>query len=691
MTCEKCGAKLNSNTKFCPECGQKIMISPKTIQLKCKECGGTMSVYSDRIVLSCPFCGSKEMVHESDKVTIERIKNQTYKEIELEKIKLENTKEQRKIEQDQQKEADKQLNNFRKGKFSKIILISFIICLLTMFTAFSNGRILSGLIAIVQVGLFAVSWLMGMGFVKEKIPRQHILFAVLGFVLIILFIKTNSIQIGNKSAVSPTITENAETDEEEGIYTYQVRNYIGKNAGSIGTIVGGYRVDEYGHGKIRIIFMAENGMLVNQKDDAQLKEYVVSGQNLQPDTNITIIHLRDRKGEPYSNLVDYQSYEEIILYVNKIGESTFEKTDITQINPTLDRHKFYVRDYVGRNSASFGTVIGNSRVDEYGNGKLRLSFASEDGTFVDANDLNILKQYIIIDQDIKANTELVLEYETDSKGEEYDNLIRTQNYEEITLKVKKLDNSIIAEMQEDSSSESTVVETVPTESETVEETIVTKQITVTMNEDEFLGMSYTDAEKLLRDMGFSEFEYQVLETKDQSKTDETIGAIEIKSWIFGKGDFSKGDKYEEDAIVVLWYYECEEIIEVSNLTVENCEDLAIVLSEKNPESSIVSSFATEYKGQTIEFDGCVAYSQYHGDYSTRYDILIYAGNYNPNSAIGPQFQFEDVNYSNLGLSFSDDINDFISIGTNLRIVAEIGKFDSNTGLFKLKPVSIEKR
>ena len=54
----------------------------------------------------------------------------------------------------------------------------------------------------------------------------------------------------------------------------------------------------------------------------------------------------------------------------------------------------------------------------------------------------------MVKQDIAVNTELKLEYETNSKGEEYDNLIRSQNYEEINLTVRRLDASIVSEMPE---------------------------------------------------------------------------------------------------------------------------------------------------------------------------------------------------------------------------------------------------
>ncbi len=85
----------------------------------------------------------------------------------------------------------------------------------------------------------------------------------------------------------------------------------------------------------------------------------------------------------------------------------------------------------------------------------------------------------------------------------------------------------------------------------------TTKITVTMSEDELKGLEKTDAENKLKSMGFTEFEYNTLDTED-SNLNNKIGAVEIKSWVFGDGDFSKGDTYESDAIVVLWSYKYKE-------------------------------------------------------------------------------------------------------------------------------------
>ena len=60
-----------------------------SIQLKCKNCDRTLLIEKNKDILFCPYCGSKELIIESDAVKIQKIKLQTYKEIELEKQKIE--------------------------------------------------------------------------------------------------------------------------------------------------------------------------------------------------------------------------------------------------------------------------------------------------------------------------------------------------------------------------------------------------------------------------------------------------------------------------------------------------------------------------------------------------------------------------------------------------------------------------
>ena len=118
------------------------------------------------------------------------------------------------------------------------------------------------------------------------------------------------------------------------------------------------------------------------------------------------------------------------------------------IKESPDKYTWYIKNYVGRNCASFGKTYSSSgyRYDEYGWADIKFVFIAEDGSYVDAKDEESLKNYVVTAQSIAPNTELKLVFQKNSKGEEYDNLVEKQNIEEIELHVKRVtDNSIATE------------------------------------------------------------------------------------------------------------------------------------------------------------------------------------------------------------------------------------------------------
>lgn len=126
------------------------------------------------------------------------------------------------------------------------------------------------------------------------------------------------------------------------------------------------------------------------------------------------------------------------------------------------------------------------------------------------------------------------------------------------------------------------------------------------------------------------------------------------------------------------------------LNVHNCEELTALLSLKDEFDPSIAEFALKYQGRTIEFDGNVAYVSPHEGYNTRFDYLIYAGDYSESEVSGPSFQFEDVNYYDLHLE-GDNVPDTFDVGLNIHVVAKIVEYDSESGLFKLEPVAITMR
>lgn len=126
------------------------------------------------------------------------------------------------------------------------------------------------------------------------------------------------------------------------------------------------------------------------------------------------------------------------------------------------------------------------------------------------------------------------------------------------------------------------------------------------------------------------------------------------------------------------------------LTIDNCEELANVISDKAYTHELYSSFASKYAGRTIEFDGRIDNIMKYKDYDTRYNILVSAGDYDPDRQIGPSFQFKNVAAYDLDLD-TLFLEEKIQVGKNVRIVAKVGEFNSNNDLFYLDPVSVTER
>lgn len=195
----------------------------------------------------------------------------------------------------------------------------------------------------------------------------------------------------------------------------------------------------------------------------------------------------------------------------------------------------------------------------------------------------------------------------------------------------------------------------------------------------------------------------------------TDGSVEDVS-IDGSTDYGTDDWFQPDVGVVIRYhtfYERNEtsessggtesstsggesagsagsdVTDTSTLTADNNADLAALLQLRDPEDASVATFAERYAGRTIEFDGCITNLQHHGNYRTRYDYLIGAGDYSAETQRGPNFQFSDV--GSYDMHWTGETPDYVGRGQNLHIVATVGKYDPNTGLFQLTPVSTSVR
>lgn len=122
------------------------------------------------------------------------------------------------------------------------------------------------------------------------------------------------------------------------------------------------------------------------------------------------------------------------------------------------------------------------------------------------------------------------------------------------------------------------------------------------------------------------------------------------------------------------------------LTAENNAELVALLALTDYCDPSIAAFAQANRGQTIAFPGYIGALAPHDGATTRYDILIGAGDFSETSAPGPAFQFRDVNTTN-DLNFIGAVPDTIGVGTNLNVTAEVGDYEASSCLFLLEPVT----
>ena len=98
--------------------------------------------------------------------------------------------------------------------------------------------ILEGIISLIPTVLFGAAWFSGRKNSLKQTRKIHKLCAVFGFVLLWGALYINNIAelpLGpEQSNAIPRITADTVADEEEGIFVYTIKDYVGRNAASIG-------------------------------------------------------------------------------------------------------------------------------------------------------------------------------------------------------------------------------------------------------------------------------------------------------------------------------------------------------------------------------------------------------------------------------------------------------------------------
>lgn len=232
------------------------------------------------------------------------------------------------------------------------------------------------------------------------------------------------------------------TKQSDDKHIAYIGNYVGKNCAQVGyTSLGGDRNDHIGNTYIKLIFETNDGSYVDIQNEEELKNYVVVAQGIEQNTECKIGFTLNSKGEEYDNLTNFQSFEEIELQVKKIDEDvTFENKLITP-KPAVDRYTYYMPNFVGRNLNTCGYIsLGGDLRFRLGEANIKLNIVSSDGSFIELEE-DVLKNYVVYAQSVEPNSEFKIQYEVDSAGNEYDNLVDQQSYKEIDIYVKPVNSN----------------------------------------------------------------------------------------------------------------------------------------------------------------------------------------------------------------------------------------------------------
>ena len=119
------------------------------------------------------------------------------------------------------------------------------------------------------------------------------------------------------------------------------------------------------------------------------------------------------------------------------SEALEEKSQEEAPKVSSDPHVAYIKNYKGQNAAALGYAAANTfRMEKLGAIYLRLVYVDPSGVFVDPENEEQLKGYVVFDQNLPPNTQVDIEFRQDEEGNELQTIARWQSHEQIVLAVK---------------------------------------------------------------------------------------------------------------------------------------------------------------------------------------------------------------------------------------------------------------
>lgn len=172
---------------------------------------------------------------------------------------------------------------------------------------------------------------------------------------------------------------------------------------------------------------------------------------------------------------------------------------------------------------------------------------------------------------------------------------------------------------------------------------------------------------------------------DDSETDNNVAVKDSNTQIEEQQPI---DIVEEDPFVEQ-EVDSEPVVEElpDILTVENCEDLRVLLTEK-VSLSAKAEFANKYKDHLIQFDGNLSYVALNPGYKYMYCIMFEYGDFievdTPSSLCA--FMIDSTSLSGVGLGYAET-------GMNVTITTSINYYDDEIDYMKVNKsdTTIERR